>query len=231
MKYSSKDLRHRGEYKKLPNHVEAFDRDGKSAGVVFETASPLDTPQKKAELIEWLEPECRQRQLHPLLTIAVYIAHFLAIHPFQDGNGRLSRIMTTLLLLQAGYAYAPYSSLERVIEENKSHYYLALRKTQKTIYTDNSTIMVWLRFFLRAARKQVAALEKKVEAEELLSSTPPLSRDLLQLARERGRLTVREAVQALDANRNTTKKHIKALVDRGTLRQEGVGKGTWYRPA
>ncbi len=231
LKYSSKDIRHRGEYKKLPNHVEAFDQDGKTVGVVFETASPLDTPQKMAEITEWLEVEWRQHQLHPLLAIALYIVHFLAIHPFQDGNGRLSRIMTTLLLLQAGYTYVPYSSLERIIEENKSEYYLALRKAQKTISADNSTVMVWLRFFLRALRKQVGTLQKKIDAEGLLSSTPPLSRDLLELARARGRLTVRDAVAALGANRNTTKKHIKALVEKGMLSQEGVGKGTWYRPA
>jgi Fic family protein len=231
LKYSTKDARHRGEYKKLSNSVEAFDESGKSLGIIFETASPLDTPQKMEELSEWLQTEWGQKQTHSLLTIAIFIVHFLAIHPFQDGNGRLSRVLTTLLLLQAGYTYVPYSSLERVIEENKEAYYLALRRAQGSIYTDNSTIMVWVAFFLRAARKQVSYLEKQVTAEELLTEIAPLSRELLQLATKRGRLTVREAVILSGANRNTIKAHIKQLVQCGRLHQEGTGKGTWYRPA
>jgi len=231
LKYSSKDVRHRGEYKKLPNHVEAFDQEGKSVGVIFQTASPFDTPALMEELIEWLALEWRERLTHPLLTIAVFVVHFLAIHPFRDGNGRLSRILTTLLLLQAGYQYVPYASLERVIEDNKEGYYLALRKTQKTIYTDSSTIMAWLTFFLRGLRKQVALLERRISDEDRLTELPPLSRDLLQITRERGRLTVREAVTLTTANRNTVKLHIRRLVRQGMLLQEGVGKGTWYRPA
>jgi len=231
LKYSSKDVRHRGEYKKLPNHVEAFDANGKSLGVVFQTASPFDTPRKMAELAEWLALEWREHLTHPLLTVGLFVVHFLAIHPFQDGNGRLSRILTTLLLLQAGYGYVPYSSLERIIEGDKDQYYVSLRRTQKTIYTDNGTIMAWLTFFLRRIRKQVAELEKRLREEELLSEMPPLSGELLRIARDRGELTVREATTLSGANRNTVKLHLRQLVGRGMLRQEGVGKGTWYRPA
>ena len=72
-------------------------------------------------------------------------------------------------------------------------------------------------------------LEKKIRNEELLSDIPPLSRDLLQIAKERGRLTVRDAVAVTGANRNTVKAHIKQLVRRELLQQEGIGKGTWYR--
>lgn len=134
--------------------------------------------------------------------------HFLAIHPFQDGNGRLSRILTTLLLLRAGYGYVPYASLEHIIEASKEQYYLALRRTQKTIYTDNSTIMTWASFFLRCLRQQIAVLEKKIQDEEKLTELAPLSRDLLQFSREQGRLTVREAVKLSEANRNTIKLHL-----------------------
>ena len=231
LKYSSKDTRHRGEYKKLNNHVEAFDQNGKSAGIVFKTATPFDTPQKMTELTEWLALEWKNRQTHPLLTIAVFIVHFLAIHPFQDGNGRLSRVLTTLLLLQAGYGYVLYSSLERIIEENKEQYYLKLRRTQQTIYSDNDTIMEWATFFLRSLRKQVSVLEKKIDQENRLTQLPALSQTLLVAVRERGKLTVREAVQLTGANRNTIKRHLSQLVQRGTLQQEGIGKGTWYRPA
>src|SRR3970282_961946 len=130
------DERHRGDYKKLDNHVEAFDANGKSVGVVFQTASPFDTPRLMAELIARTTAGCSNRALHPLLVIAIFVVVFLEIHPFQDGNGRLSRALTTLLLLRAGYAYVLYSSLESVSETRKEAYYLALRQTQGTIRTD-----------------------------------------------------------------------------------------------
>src|SRR5208283_1459643 len=133
LKHSSKDTRHRGEYKKFPNHVEAFDKQGKSLGIIFETTSPFDTPQKMKELVEFTIKTLSEKELHPLITIAIFIVHFLAIHPFQDGNGRLSRLLTTLLLLRSGYEYVPYASLEAVIEANKDDYYLSLRKTQITL--------------------------------------------------------------------------------------------------
>ena len=133
MRHSGKDVRHRGEYKALPNHVEAFDNQGQSLGIVFETVSPFDTPARMHELVAWTRDTIADRQIHPLLIIAVFVVVFLAIHPFQDGNGRLSRVLTTLLLLKAGYGYVPYSSLESVIEQNKEAYYLALRRTRGTL--------------------------------------------------------------------------------------------------
>ena len=115
---------------KSQHSVEAFDADGKSVGIIFETATPFDTPRKMRELVEWFNEEVAAGRQHILILIAVFIVHLLAIHPFQDGNGRLSRILTTLFLLKAGYLYVPYTSLERVIEENKDRYYLALRRAQ-----------------------------------------------------------------------------------------------------
>ena len=103
LKHSDKDERHRGNYKTLPNHVEAFDENGKSLGVIFETASPFDTPRKMEALIAWTNEEMNKNTHHPLLIIAAFVVRFLAIHPFQDGNGRLSRALTTLLLLRSGY--------------------------------------------------------------------------------------------------------------------------------
>jgi Fic family protein len=146
LRFTSKDARHRGEYKKLPNHVEAFAANGRSLGIIFETASPFDTPFRMKELIQWLREESQKGTLHPLLLMAIFIVHFLAIHPFQDGNGRLSRILTTLLLMRSGYSYVPFSSLERIVEENKDRYYLSLRRAQSTLYTNNSKLNDWFCF-------------------------------------------------------------------------------------
>ena len=119
LRHSSKDQRHRGAWKTAPNSIAAFDEAGQQLGVVFETASPFDTPGRIAELIDWYNAATRDRDLHPLLLIGVFVVVFLEIHPFQDGNGRLSRILTTLLLLRSGFAYVPYQSLESVIEQSK----------------------------------------------------------------------------------------------------------------
>ena len=227
--YSTKDERHRGNYKTNPNHVSAFDADGKEVGVVFETATPFDTPHLMTELIEWTGNSLKQKDLHPLLVIGVFTIVFLEIHPFQDGNGRLSRVLTTLLLLRSGYAYVPYSSLESVIEQSKEGYYLALRSTQSTIRTDNPDWQPWLLFFLRTLQKQKQRLQTKIEREQILvAKLPELSIRILELATEHGRLTVSQIVELTEANRNTVKKHLQGLVAKRHLSQQGKGKGTWY---
>jgi Fic family protein len=230
LKHSSKDARHRGEYKKLPNNVEAFDADGKSVGVVFETATPFDTPRKMQELVAWFDRELRAGQHHVLILIAILVVHFLAIHPFQDGNGRLSRVLTTLCLLKAGYLYVPYSSLERVVEENKDRYYLALRRAQSTLYADNARLGDWLAFFPQSLKTQTEVLSRKLEREKDLMEIPKLSQDILAAAKERGRVTIRDICRLTGANRNTVKVHLKTLVQRRLLFREGTGKGSWYRP-
>ena len=229
LKYSDKDQRHRGEYKTLPNSVEAFGPDGESLGVVFETASPFATPRLMTELIAWTRASLDDGERHPLLTIAIFVVVFLEIHPFQDGNGRLSRILTTLLLLRAGYAYVPYGSLESVIEGSKDTYYLALRQTQGTIRADSPDWQPWVTYFLKTLQQQKNRLVKKIERERIvLGDLPDLSVQVLELARERGRVTVGDAAKATGASRNTIKDHVKALTNKGYLTRHGAGRGTWY---
>lgn len=229
LKYSEKDNWHRGNYKTSTNHVEAFDADGKSLGVVFETATPFDTPFRMQELVLWTREELGKKELHPLLITSVFIVVFLDIHPFQDGNGRLSRILTTYLLLSSGYVYVPYSSLEAVIENNKDGYYLALRQTQGTLQTDTPNWQPWLSFFLRTLKQQKQRLGIKIERETLLlSSLPELSLKILEFTRTRGRITISEIVTLTRANRNTIKKHLEALVKTNHLKKHGVSKGVWY---
>jgi Fic family protein len=229
LQYSEKDSWHRGQYKKSPNHVEAFGPDGKSLGVVFETASPFETPLRMERLVQWSNEAFAEKKLHPLLIISVFVVEFLAIHPFQDGNGRLSRVLTTYLLLNSNYAYVPYSSLEAVIEQSKEGYYLSLRQTQGTLKSENPNWQPWVLFFLKALQRQKQRLEGKLEREKLLlGQLPELSLQLLELVKSRGRITVKEAVTLTNGNRNTVKKHLEALVDKRYLQQNGVGKGTWY---
>ena len=227
LRYSDKDERHRGGYKTASNSVAAFDADGKQVGVVFETASPFETPRLMADLVDWLGQE--GGRLHPLVVIGIFVVVFLAIHPFQDGNRRLSRVLTTLILLRSGYAYVPYSSLESVIEQSKEGYYLALRRTQGTLRTESPDWTPWLTFFLKALQRQMRRLREKVERERLLvAKLPDLSIRILDHARDHGRVTIADAVVLTGASRNTLKVHFKALRERGLLALHGEGRGAWY---
>jgi Fic family protein len=229
LRYSDKDERHRGDYKKNTNNVEAFDSKGKSIGIVFETASPFDTPFRMQELMAWVNEASENKELHPLLIISVFIVTFLAIHPFQDGNGRISRILTTHMLLAAGYVYVPYSSMEAIIENSKEGYYLALRQTQGTLNTDTPNWHPWVLFFLKALQQQKQRLSVKLEQEQLLlTQLPELALKIVELAKSRGRITIGEVVILTEANRNTVKKHLGMLLNKKLLTKRGVGKGTWY---
>jgi Fic family protein len=227
--HSEKDSHHRGNYKTSSNSVAAFDENGVQIGVVFETAAPFDTPRLMTELVTWMQEERGSERLHPLLLIGLWVVVFLETHPFQDGNGRLSRVLTTLLLLQTGYTYVPYSSLESVIEQNKEAYYHALRQTQGTVRTDTPNWQPWLVFFLRSLAEQVRRLNQKIEREKLvLAPLPELSLQIVEFAREHGRVTMGDVIRLTGASRNTLKQHFRALVDRGHLNHHGRGRGVWY---
>ncbi len=229
LQFSDKDERHRGEYKKFPNHVEAFDEEGKSLGIVFATSSPFETPLKMQELTFWFKENLDEKTTHPLLLIGIFIVVFLAIHPFQDGNGRLSRILTTLLLLKSGYSYVPYSSLESIIEKNKEAYYLALRKTQGTLQENSPDFTPWITFFLRSLQKQKIHLERKVSVEKIMAfQLPEIESKILALLHDHGRLGISELETMTKANRNTLKKHLSDLVTKENIARHGKGRATWY---
>ena len=231
LRHSEKDERHRGHYKSASSNVVAFDAHGKQVGVVFETATPFETPRLMSELVDWTNTAIEDPDAHPLVAIGVFAVVFLAIHPFQDGNGRLSRVLTTLLLLRAGYTFAPYSSLEAVIERTKPEYYLALRRTQASLRTPQQDWQPWLEYFLGAMAEQCAQLERRLAREDLaLGSLAPLSEAILQYARERGRVTMGDAIRLTGAKRPTLKAHFTKLVERGSLVRHGTGKGSWYAP-
>ncbi|MEY3235119.1 Fic family protein [Aquidulcibacter sp.] len=232
LRHSTKDEIHRGSWKTSSNSVAAFDGEGRQVAIIFQTATPFETPTLMAELVDWHRKATLDRRLHPLLLTAIFVVVFLEIHPFQDGNGRLSRALTTLLLLRAGYAYVPFSSLESVIEQSKEAYYLALRQTQGTIRTEQQNWEPWIVFFLKALQKQMSRLKTKVEREKLMMGTlSDLSAQLFEIVREQGRLTVAEAARVTGVSRNTIKQHLQRLVKEGHLRLNGAGRGAWYSRA
>lgn len=229
LKYAEKDDNHRGTYKKVPIRIEAFDIEGKSVGIIFETTSPLETPIKMQKLLAWTNEAFEEKILHPLLIIGIFIVIFLAIHPFQDGNGRLSRLLTTYLMLKSGYHYVPYSSLESIIEANKEAYYLALQRTQKSWQNHQPDWTPWLNFFFHCLQRQKRHLESKLEKEQiLLKQLPFLSQQIIELLTVHGRLGISEITTLTKANRNTIKKTLSKLVKDNYLAKHGIGKASWY---
>jgi len=230
LKFSDKDTWHLGEYKKHPNHVAAFNVDGREIGILFETASPFETLQMMEALVAVTKKNLKEVDTHPLIAVADFIVRFLAIHPFQDGNGRLSRVLTNLLMLRSGYAYVQYSSHESVVEADKDKYYLALRTAQKELGSGEKSFEIWTTFFLEMLKKQKDHLLKKIEREKIAHALPDVSIRILNLAKEHGRVTVSFVTNVLQINRNTVKKHLQYLVRTEKLVLHGKGRGSYYSP-
>ena len=207
----------------------AVGKDQRQVPIVFKAEFPADAPRLMKELVDWLQEAQKVRQLHPLLIVGIFALGFLEIHPFQDGNGRLCRTLTTLLLLRAGYAYVPYSSLENVIESNVQACYRALWQTQSTIRTSKPNWQPWLTFFLKALRAQKRRLETKVQIElPEVASIPRVAILILDYVRQHGRVTVAEMVAATGISRNTLKDHFFQLVANRRLILHGSGRASWY---
>ena len=229
LQHVGKDEKHRGEYKKFSNSVTAYDANGKEMGIVFETAEPFDTPRLMTELVEWTQRNLNDPFLHPLIVIGVFIVHFLAVHPFQDGNGRLSRILTTMLLLKSGYSYVPYSSIESIIEANKEGYYRALRETQKNIWSGKINYEPWLSFFFTTLQKQKIHLGNKIKViSKDDTKLGKNARAILKLFDDKSEWSISETAETIGLNINTAAKTIKMLVEDGYLTKHGTTKGAWY---
>jgi Fic family protein len=231
LQHVTKDATHRGQYKKLDNNVAAFDQNGNMVGIVFQTATPFDTPRLMEELLDWTRSNLSDPFWHPLIVIGVFVVHFLAIHPFQDGNGRLSRALTAMLLLQCGYSYIPYSSIESIIESSKEGYYRALRRTQKDIRNEKADYGPWLSFFLTTLQKQKRHLEGKVKTmpeDPYDFSLGRNDRAVLELFERDPEWSTPAAAGALGLNINTAAKTVRRLVDGGYLVKHGLTKGAWY---
>ena len=228
LKYSKHDERHRDEYKTLSDSVAAFDGDGNEVGIVFHTAEPYETPILMENLVNETNELLNDKTFEPLIVIALFIVHFLAIHPFQDGNGRMSRLLTMLLLLKCGYAYVPYYSLEKLIEESKSSYYQGLRRTQLSFSSDKADYSPWLEYFLDILRLQTENLEKKIEAYVSDHSLSMNEESVVSVLKEGGQSFAAICSKLPDLKPNTVKGILRKLCAAGIAEKHGVNKGTWY---
>jgi Fic family protein len=215
LQYSEKDAWHRGDYKQTPNHVE---RGGEGPPVVvFRTADPAVTRWWMERLVAELNGNWDSPEWHRLVLIGDFILWLLAIHPFQDGNGRLARAVTTLLLLKAGYEYAPYASLERVIEDRKVGYYIALRASQARAPSNAGNYGDWLDFLLNALEAQQQVLESRLKRAAEREPLPVAQGVIMDLITQRGPMTTPEIAAALQVPPRTVRYHLAQLTNQKLL--------------
>jgi Fic family protein len=229
LKYVEKDSLHRGDYKKIDNKVHVIDAAGQSVGILFDTTPAYLTPTAMQELMAWTAEAMQTNAFHPLLVIGNFLVQFLQIHPFQDGNGRLSRILTNLLLLKAGYLYMPYVSHEKLIEDNKPEYYLALRTSQKTLGSAQEDVVPWLVFFLRVVRLQsqmAVALLSDANFEKTLSHNQLVIWRYLHTVIEASPLQI---VQQTRVARSTVSQVLTKLLNLKKIERIGQGRAVRYR--
>jgi Fic family protein len=230
LKHSKKDVWHAGKYKASANH-RSFNNPDTGARSQLPGANPLEAPAKLRNLLQWLQGEREHPTQHPLLTIAAFIAGFHAIRPYQDGNARMGLLLTRLLLLQSGYSQVAYASLEAQLERDRDAFYTALDRTLAGIYNPNPHWEPWTAFFLSSLVDHARRLFSRLERDkEIFSALPKLSSDIVNLAREHGRVTMADAIRLTGSNRNTLKLHFRKLVHEGRLLRHGMGAGVWYQP-
>lgn len=229
LQFSAKDQSHLGKYKSADNAVVMKDDQNREV-VLFNPTKPYLVKPEMEAIVTWVNEEFSKNELHPVLIIANFIFEFLAIHPFLDGNGRLSRALTNLLLLRSDYTYVPYVSLDEIIEDRKEDYYLALRATQKNHKTDHEDISSWLNFLLDSLLVQI------IKAKEIINSEQPEK----LLSERQGQIfavfTDDEALGVAEINKRlkgsvpqvTIKQALARLVALRLIERMGQGRGVRY---
>ncbi len=229
LKYSSKDNRHRGRYKEMTNQVMANYPDG-TTRIIFKTTEPYLVSKEMEDLIDWVNKAMEEGSIHPLITIATFVYEFLSIHPYQDGNGRLSRLLTNLLLIKYNYNFIQYVSLEHIVENNKTAYYQALMEGQKDRYNDNERIDRWVLFFLNSLSELIEKLEAKVKDFRALGGyMNERQKSILAYIGKYQPVKIGDIAAGLNAyNLATIKKDLQYLVKEFAIEKLGENKGTVY---
>ena len=228
LKYSVKDDTHRGHYKKKENTVGILGPGSEVSKIIFKTTKAFLTPKEMSELVVWTADALEKKRFHPLLVSANFVVEFLKIHPFEDGNGRLSRILTNLLLLQNGYRFAGYVSHEQIIERRKDEYYLSLRKSQETFGTKADSIRPWLNFFLSVVKEQADKAVALIGEGQVENDLSPKQAVVWEYVSRVGEATPKEVTTKTGLALGTVRQSLNSLVRLGKIKRVGSGRGTRY---
>jgi Fic family protein len=231
LKYSIKDDRHRGNYKFGSNRIEARDNNGELIGILFDPTPPYLVEKEINELVEYTQLELKKEDFQPLLIIANFVFEYLTIHPFQDGNGRSSRVLTNLMMLQSGYTFTPFVSHEKIVEQNKQAYYQALISCQKTWKKENEDISSWVLFFLEMVKIQgveaVKILENKEDMELVLTENQLKVWNVI--IESQINLSRSQIQKNINIPLSTVRQTLQKLVNLEKIEMTGSGAGTRYR--
>lgn len=230
LKYTEKDKQHRGEYKTSENKVAMISPTGEPVEILFDTTAPYLTPKEMQELVEWTQMALLEKQIHPLIIIGNFIVEFLHIHPFIDGNGRLSRVLSNLLLLQHGHEYMPYVSQEKLIEDNKPEYYIALRQSQKTFRSKVEDLSPWLTFFLKIMLEQSERAVQLLSREEVYKLLSPQQISIWNfISSKNSAVTPLEIAKATNIPRPSVNQALNKLLRLKWVERIGLGRTTSYK--
>lgn len=229
LKYTQKDILHRGSYKSKGNQVRMVDAKGRDMGILFDTTPVYLAPKEMNELVDWTKNTLAEKKYHPLLVIGNFIVEFLNIHPFEDGNGRLSRILTNFLLLKEGYLYMPYVSHEKLIEDSNPDYYMALRTSQKTFKTKKEDLTSWLNFFLNILLSQSQTAISLITQENIEVLLSPKQLAVWQYLQEVETVSPNDIAKNVHIARITVNQVLNKLLKLKKIERIGEGSSTRYR--
>lgn len=223
LKYSGKDEWHKGNYKQLSNSVEAKLPDG-TKQLIFETTPPgVATEEAMRAMVDWYHAD---NEAHPLVKSALFSYEFVSIHPFQDGNGRLSRLLATLLLRKSKYQWIRYVSFEHEIERRKTDYYRVLRACQSQ--RPGEDVTEWVSFFLSCLQNIQAALLRKLDAHSVEQTISARERLLLVIIESNAGIKSSEMASKLGVSSATVKRLLERLIEINLIQRHGVGPGSYY---
>lgn len=223
MRYSDKDQWHKGNYKTHSNAVEASRPDGTRQIIFQTTEAGFATAEAVSALVQWYNSETL---VHPLIKIASFVYDFLSIHPFQDGNGRLSRLISTLLLLKHGYKWIQYVSFEHEIETRKNEYYQVLRICQAQ--RPKEDITSWIQFFLSCLSNIQLQLISKVNKSGKQSRLSPKEKSIYAIIQNRPDIQSSEISEKLGIPLPTVKRILSGLTQKGLIEKQGSGRNVSY---
>ena len=223
LKYSQKDGWHKGDYKQHSNAVEAQYPDGTKQVIFQTTEAGYPTQDAMRELIDWYKTD---NETHPLVKCALFAYEFVSIHPFQDGNGRLSRLIATLLLLKNGYKWIEYVSFEHEIENRKIEYYKVLRSCQSQ--RPNENVSEWVNFFFKSLKNIQTQLMQKLEKSGIETKLSPREKAIIVFIDNHPGCKSGEVAKKLNIPSPTVKRILPDLIEKNLIEKHGTGPGTNY---
>lgn len=223
LKYSEKDMWHKGNYKQHSNAVEANFPDGTKQIIFQTTDAGFPTEDAMRRLIEWYSSDS---ETHPLVKCCLFAYEFVSIHPFQDGNGRLSRLIATLLLLKHGYKWIEYVSFEHEIENRKTEYYKVLRACQAQ--RPNEDVTEWVDFFFDALANIQNQLMIKLETKGIETKLSPKEKSILTFIENNSGCKSGDISKRLGIPSPTVKRILPELLKKNLIEKFGSGPGTNY---